>query len=77
MAKPKFAPARPKSCVVFGNARFTVLTSSLLRMEYGEGGRFRDEATQVVINRDFETPSFTVTEKNGGIEIRTSELRLT
>lgn len=46
-------------------------------MEYGEGGRFRDEATQVVINRDFETPSFTVTEKNGGVEIRTSELRLT
>ena len=40
--------------------RFTVLTSSLVRMEYTENGYFEDRATQSVINREFPVPAYTV-----------------
>lgn len=75
--KLRFAPAPTPSSVISGNARFTALTPSLIRMEHAEDGQFRDAATQVVINRDFPTPEFSVTDLDEGVEIRTSELRLT
>ena len=48
-------------CVVQGDKyRFTVLTSQMLRMEYDENGEFEDRPTQVVWNRNFDCPEFTV-----------------
>ena len=38
--------------VVSGNARFQVLSPMLVRMEYSPGGKFADEPTVSVINRD-------------------------
>ena len=35
------------------NYRISVLTESLVRLEYSEGGVFEDGQTQVVQNRDF------------------------
>ncbi len=71
------APARPGSVVEVGDARFSVLTPSLIRMEYSPTRRFRDEATQVVINRDFPVPEFSVSQHDGRVEIRTEKLRVT
>ena len=59
-----------------GNARFTVLTSRLVRMEYSSDGTFEDRATQVFWRRHLPAPDYTVTEKEGGIELETEHLRL-
>lgn len=71
---------RPKArdnAVVMGECyRFTVLTDSLIRMEYQAEGRFTDEATQTVICRDFPVPEYRVMEKNGNLEIVTDKLHL-
>lgn len=48
-----------KDSVIQGDKyRITMLTSSLLRLEYSEIGYFEDRATQTVINRMFEVPEF-------------------
>lgn len=70
------APANPEAVVTLGDARFTVLAEGLVRMEYSPSGTFRDAATQVVIDRDFSVPDFTVREVNGVTEIRTPLLRV-
>ncbi len=50
-----------KEAIVQGDKyRITVITSSLLRMEYDESGCFEDRATQSVINRNFEVPAYKV-----------------
>ena len=39
--------ADPKAVVIFGNARFTVLTPQLIRMEWAADGKFEDHASFV------------------------------
>lgn len=64
-------------CVVQGkNYRFTVLTAQMLRMEYSEEGEFEDRATQVVWNRNFDTPEFTVSDQPDCLEIDTEYFHL-
>ena len=59
-------PAPRAESVVKGDTwRITVLTDSLLRLEYEENGMFREGATQVVINRDFAPVPFTVKRETG------------
>lgn len=50
--------ARPEATVVEGNARFTVLTPEMIRIEYSPSGKFEDNATFAVINRDLPVPEF-------------------
>ena len=52
--------ADDRAVVTIGNARFTVLTSRLIRMEWAEDGNFEDRATLGVVNRDLTVPSFKV-----------------
>ena len=60
-------------CVVQGDKyRFTVLTSQMLRMEYDENGEFEDRPTQVVWNRNFDCPEFTVRDQEHCLEIEQS-----
>ena len=68
--------ARPEATVVSGNARFTVLTPQLIRMEWAEDACFEDRATLGVINRNLTAPSFRVSKCLGGIRITTSALTL-
>lgn len=68
---------RAESVVQGKDWRFTVLTPALIRMEYNADGIFENRATQVVVNRDFDTPEFTVIEKDGSITIKTECLELT
>ncbi len=73
----KTTPLCNEAAVVKGQKyRFTVLTPALIRLEYSETGSFEDRATQIVINRMFDVPEFTVEEKDGRIKIVTSCMEL-
>ena len=65
------------ACVVQGDKyRFTVLTTRMLRMEYAEDGVFEDRPTQIVWNRNFDHPAFTVRDQEGCLEIDTEYFHL-
>jgi alpha-glucosidase len=71
--------ADPKATVILGNARFTVLTPELIRMEWAADGNFEDHASFVFLNRRLPVPQFTSTVTNDGhaLEISTAALMLT
>ena len=69
--------ADSRAVVVADNARFTVLTPQLIRMEWSENGTFEDRATLTFINRHTEVPQFKVTNSRSKVVIRTSALTLT
>lgn len=50
--------ADPKAAVTFGQARFTILTPQLIRMEWAENGKFEDHASLVFINRRMPVPAY-------------------
>ena len=68
--------AAAASQVVRGQARFTVLTSRLLRLEWSATGVFEDRATLAFINRAAKPPPFTVKEGAGTLTIDTGALQL-
>ena len=68
--------ADPAAVVVCGNARFTVLTDRLIRMEWSEDGKFEDHATLAVINRKLPVPSFKKSVSKNAVTLRTDALTL-
>ena len=50
--------ADEKAQVVVGNARFTVLTPQMIRMEWAENGVFEDRASLTFVNRKLEVPAY-------------------
>ena len=68
--------ADPKAVVTLRNARFTVLTSQLIRMEWAADGKFEDHASFVFLNRHLPVPDFTQTGSDGGksLTIKTAAL---
>ncbi|MBO4670670.1 MAG: DUF5110 domain-containing protein [Bacteroidales bacterium] len=68
--------AAPEATVVCGNARFTVLTDRLVRMEWAADGKFEDRASLAVINRNLPVPAFKAEPKAGGVAIKTGKLTL-
>lgn len=69
--------ADPAAVVVAGNARFTVLTPRLVRMEWAADGNFEDRATLGVVNRNLPVPEFKVSQNGTRTVIRTEALTLT
>lgn len=69
--------AHTQAIVTAGNARFTVLTPQIIRMEWSEDGRFEDRATLTVVNRETPIPEFKVRENKSKLTILTSALTLT
>ncbi len=65
-----------QSTLVFGNARFTILTSQLIRIEWSENGKFEDLASLVFINRNLPTPQFKQNKKGKWRSIETDKLKL-
>ena len=55
------------------NLRISVLTSRLIRIETHPDGIFCDMPTQVVLNRNFDAPSFTVSDNNSGFTVKTDD----
>lgn len=68
--------ANPKAIVESGNARFTVLTPEMIRIEYSDKGVFEDRATFTIQNRDLDVPGFKKKEDNNFIYITTDKLNL-
>jgi hypothetical protein len=70
-------PAAAREAVVrLGNARFTVLTDRLIRLEYDPGARFEDRASQTFWFREQPVPAFTYDVTECGVDIETEFLRL-
>ncbi|MCR5547875.1 MAG: DUF5110 domain-containing protein [Bacteroidales bacterium] len=68
--------ADPAAVVTCGNARFTVLTDRLVRMEWAEDGVFEDNATLAIVNRRLPVPAFKAVPAGEGVTIRTDRLTL-
>lgn len=69
--------ASDAAVVVHGNARFTVLTDRLIRMEWSEDGAFEDRASLAVVNRNLPVPSFKVNRSANTLTLKTAALTLT
>ena len=67
---------RPENVVLFGDFRVSVLADRLFRIEKDEKREFCDEATEAVWFRDMPPVAFTVTETEGGTDIRTERVTL-
>ncbi|HEX3437781.1 MAG TPA: TIM-barrel domain-containing protein [Pseudacidobacterium sp.] len=74
------AVADPRAIVTLGNARFTVLTPQLIRMEWAADGKFEDRPSFVFLNRRLPVPKFMhLYEQMGNAQlltIQTDALRL-
>ena len=72
-----FSPvADSKAVVIIGQARFTVLTSQLIRLEWAENSQFEDHASQVFINRKLPVPPFKTKSDGDWLILETERLSL-
>jgi alpha-glucosidase (family GH31 glycosyl hydrolase) len=58
------------------HARFTVLTSRLIRLEYSPTDQFEDHASQTFWYRDLPTPAFTARQVDDTLTLTTEHLHL-
>ena len=68
--------ADPAAVVDCGNARFTVLTPQMVRIQYSDKKLFEDRATFAIVNRRLPVPQFTTRQDNGYLYINTDALSL-
>lgn len=63
--------------IMWKGYRFSVLTESMIRIEYSPSGVFNDNATKTVVNRSFPKFNFEKTETGKYISIITNKIKLT
>ncbi|HEX9107495.1 MAG TPA: hypothetical protein VF832_09710, partial [Longimicrobiales bacterium] len=68
--------ADPRAIVEVGDARFTVLTPQLIRMEWNATRHFEDRASLVFLNRRLPVPRFTSRREGDWQQIETDALAL-
>ncbi len=68
--------ANPKSVVVQGNARFTLLTPRLVRLEWSGAGIFEDRGTYAFPTRYAPPPPFTTRQEGDLLRIDTAALEV-
>jgi len=68
--------AKTTSIVVEGNTRFTMLTPNIIRLEYDSTGKFVDDPSFVVINRDLPAIPFKKSLKGQWLIIKTAQMEL-
>lgn len=69
--------AKKDAMVVSGNARFTVLTPEMIRIEYSDKGAFEDRATFAIQNRQMDDiPAFIKREDSNFLYITTDKCNL-
>ena len=68
--------AEPASIFRGNNYRITVLSESLIRLEYDTDGLFVDQPTELVWNRHFITPKFEIKQDDRYLEITTKYFHL-
>lgn len=76
LAKERNPVADPQSVVTFGKARFTILTSSLVRMEWSSSKQFEDKASFTFVNRKLLVPQFTAKQNSKKLVVTTKDFRL-
>src|ERR1044071_8485142 len=69
---PAPATAQPSNTVVSGQARFQILSPTLVRSEFAGDRSFENQATYNVINRTFPRTSYSSRTENGWLVITTS-----
>ena len=62
---------------VVGNARFTVISEGLIRIEYARDGQFVDEKTLFAVNREHDGTPFETEDTGTVFTIRTARIVLT
>ena len=70
------AKSNEKAIIQGSKYRFTVLSDSLIRIEYSESGSFMDRPTEFAINRNFPVPQFQLQENEKFIVISTKYFKL-
>lgn len=70
------AAPNPQSVVMSGQARFTILTPRLIRMEWSTVGAFEERASQAFWFRNQPRPEFSVRESENLLIIETGALKL-
>ncbi|MGH7596928.1 MAG: TIM-barrel domain-containing protein [bacterium] len=75
-AQPSNPVADPQAIVTFGQARFTMLTPQLIRLEWSAGSRFEERASLVFINRRLPVPEFKTSTKGDWLQIKIANLHL-
>lgn len=68
--------ADPRAVITAGEARFTILTPRLIRMEWSPDGKFEERASLAFVNRKLPVPTFKEEHEAGWLIIRTEELTL-
>ena len=68
--------ADPAAVVTVGNARFTVLTPEMIRIQYSSQRLFEDRATFGFVNRRLPVPAYTVEQEGMYTIIKTEKLTL-
>jgi len=68
--------ARQEAMITCGNARFTVLTPQMVRMEWSADGKWEDHKSLTFINRRLDIPKFKSTASKKGTTINTGTLTL-
>ncbi|HEU5402182.1 MAG TPA: TIM-barrel domain-containing protein [Terriglobales bacterium] len=68
--------ADARAVVVAGQARFTILTPEMIRMEWSADKKFEDHASLVFINRKMPVPAFQTKKDRGWLVLRTEKLEL-
>ena len=68
--------ANPSAVVNSGNARFTILTDRVIRVEYAGDTVFNDLASLTFVNRNLPVPVFSTSHENGQVKIKTMFLTL-
>ncbi|MGW6443306.1 TIM-barrel domain-containing protein [Lentzea sp. NPDC055074] len=76
LALPVPATAQPNGTVVSGQARFQILSPTLVRSEFAGNQRFEDQATYNVVNRTFPRTAYTSAVRDGWLTITTSAMTL-
>jgi hypothetical protein len=68
--------AHQNATVIAGDARFEVLAPDVIRLEYAPGGKFLDQPTYTILDRNLPVPPYTVSRADGWLTIRTSGMVL-
>ncbi len=63
--------------VVDGNARFTVITPTLIRLEFSRDGHFINRRSYFAWHRDIKPPQYHTQRESGTLTLTTSHLKLT
>lgn len=58
------------------NVRFTVISDGAIRLEYAPDGKFVDDRSHIVVNRNYPQVDYKLKTRGGWVEITTSKMKM-